>query len=147
MLTIGVNALLALWMLASPLAMPGPRCSNVAAGFPVIAVGGTGDHPFEKPEHAAHAIDPVEGGDEMHFRGAGVGEADIDAAADQSAHQAFRAVHEPSSVTPRALPELASSKHASCRTPLQGSLCRSGRGISQREAPSMAYSCGIPSHG
>ena len=36
MLTIGVMALLALWILASPLAMPGPRCNSVAAGFPVI---------------------------------------------------------------------------------------------------------------
>src|SRR5215813_638219 len=36
MLTIGVDALLALWMLASPLAMPGPRCSKVVAGIAVI---------------------------------------------------------------------------------------------------------------
>jgi hypothetical protein len=36
MFTIGVEALLALWMLASPFAMPGPRCKRVAAGFSVI---------------------------------------------------------------------------------------------------------------
>src|SRR6516162_1966953 len=36
MLTIGDEALLALWMLARPLARPGPRCSRVAAGLSLI---------------------------------------------------------------------------------------------------------------
>ena len=37
--------------------------------------------------------DLVERGDEVHLRGAGVGEADVDAAVDQRAHQAFGTVH------------------------------------------------------
>ena len=63
-------------------------------GHPVIAVGRAGDHPLEEAEHAAHAVDPVERRDKMHLRGAGIGKAHIDAAADQGAHQAFRAIHD-----------------------------------------------------
>ena len=58
-----------------------------------IAVGRAGRHALEQGEHAAHAVDAVERGDEMHLRGAGIGEADIDAAADQRPHQTFSAVH------------------------------------------------------
>ena len=36
MLTIGEFARRALWMLAMPLAKPGPQCSSVAAGFSAI---------------------------------------------------------------------------------------------------------------
>ncbi len=66
-------------------------------GHPGIAVGGAGDDTLEEAEHAAHAVDPIERRDEMHLRRTRIGEADIDAAADQSAHQAFRAVHHLSS--------------------------------------------------
>ena len=59
----------------------------------VVAVGGAGHHALEQAEHAAHALDPVERGDEMHLRGAGIGEADIHAARDQRPHQTFRTVH------------------------------------------------------
>ena len=62
-------------------------------GHARIAVGSAGRHALEQREHAAHAVDAVERGDEMHLRGAGVGEADIHAAADQRPHQTFRAVH------------------------------------------------------
>ena len=58
-----------------------------------IAVGGPGHHALEQAEHAAHALDPVQCGDEMHLRGAGIGEADVDAARDQCPHQTFRTVH------------------------------------------------------
>ena len=58
-----------------------------------IAVGGTRHHALEQAEHAAHALDPVQGGDKMHLRGAGIGEADVNAARDQGPHQTFRTVH------------------------------------------------------
>ena len=58
-----------------------------------IAVGRTGHHALEQAEHAAHALDPVQRGDEMHLRGAWIGEADVDAARDQGPHQTFRTVH------------------------------------------------------
>ena len=58
-----------------------------------IAVGGAGDDVLLQAEHAAHAGDAVERGDEVHLAGAGVGEADIHAAAEQRSHQAFGSVH------------------------------------------------------
>jgi hypothetical protein len=58
-----------------------------------IAVGSARHHALEQPEHAAHAFDPVKGGDEVHLRGAGIGEADINAARHQGPHQTFRTVH------------------------------------------------------
>jgi hypothetical protein len=60
-----------------------------------IAVGCSRHHTLEQPQHAAHALDPIEGGDEMHLAGSRVCEADIDAAREQRGHQAFRAVHCP----------------------------------------------------
>ncbi len=71
------------------------QCRRGCPGHPGIAVGGAGDDPFEQAQHAAHALDPVERRDKMHLRGPGIGKAHIDAAADQSAHQAFRTVHKP----------------------------------------------------
>jgi hypothetical protein len=62
-------------------------------GHARIAVGCAGRHALEQREHAAHALDAIERGDEMHFRGAGIGEADIHAAIDQRAHQTFGTVH------------------------------------------------------
>ena len=96
--------------------------SPPVVGHPGIAVGGPGDHPLEEAEHAAHAVDPVERGDKMHLRGAGIGKAHIDAAADQRAHQAFRAVHRPSpnSVSSRSMPAAARRfKAAGRRSPHQ----------------------------
>ena len=58
-----------------------------------IAVGRTRHHAFEQPEHAAHALDPIERGDKMHLGSAGIGEADVHAARDQGPHQTFRTVH------------------------------------------------------
>ncbi len=58
-----------------------------------IAVGHAGDGAFEQAEHGTDTIDPVERRDEMHLRGAGIGEANLDARRHQAAHQAFRAVH------------------------------------------------------
>ena len=59
----------------------------------VIAVRSAGDHALEQPQHAAHAGHLVQGGDEMHLGGAGVGEADVDVTSDQGAHKAFGAIH------------------------------------------------------
>ena len=42
----------------------------------------------------ADAFDRVEGADKMHLRGAGIGEAHIDPAANQRAHQALGTVHQ-----------------------------------------------------
>ena len=61
-------------------------------GDPVIAVGGAGDDALEQAEHAAHAVDLVERGDEMHFRCAGVRKAGIDPIGEQRADQAFGTV-------------------------------------------------------
>ena len=58
-----------------------------------IAVRGTGHHALEQAEHAAHALDPVKRCDKMHLGGAGIGEADVNAARNQRPHQTFRTVH------------------------------------------------------
>lgn len=65
------------------------------AGHPCIAVGCTGRHPFEQGEHAVHGLDLVEGGDEVHLRGARVHEADIDSVVDEGAHERIGSVHLP----------------------------------------------------
>ncbi|MCY1248676.1 hypothetical protein D9M72_621310 [compost metagenome] len=57
-----------------------------------IAVGRASGHAFEQGEHGAHARLAVEGGDEMHFAGAGVAEADLDSGIDQRLHQGLSAV-------------------------------------------------------
>jgi hypothetical protein len=59
----------------------------------VIAVGGTGHHALKQAQDTAHAGHLVQCGDEVHFRGARVGEADIHAPGNKRAHQAFRTVH------------------------------------------------------
>ncbi len=58
-----------------------------------IAVGSPRHHALEQAEHAAHALDPVQCGDKMHLRGAGIGETDVNATRDQGPHQTFRTVH------------------------------------------------------
>ena len=62
-------------------------------GHAVVAVGRAAAHAFEQAEHAAHALDPVERAHEVHLRGAGIGEADFDAALHQGPNQTFRSVH------------------------------------------------------
>ena len=74
---------------------------------PVVTVGGAGDDALEQAEHAAHPVHAIQRRDEMHFRRAGVGEAHIDPAANQGAHQAFRAVHPLSPPTPSRYPHPA----------------------------------------
>ena len=77
------------------------EATEIARGCPFLVVGGTVEIrpvPSEEAEHTAHTLDPVEGRDKMHLRGAGIGKAHIDAAADQGAYQAFRAVHDRLSV-------------------------------------------------
>ena len=63
------------------------------AGHARVAVGAAGHHDFGHAEDAAHALDLVERGDEMHFRRAGIGETGINAAGEQRAHKAFGAIH------------------------------------------------------
>ncbi len=58
-----------------------------------IAVRRTGNHAFEQPEDAAHAVHFVEGRDEMHFGRAGIGEADVHLVLDQRPDQTLRTVH------------------------------------------------------
>ena len=79
-----------------PFPRPGPRCSSVAAGLvghAAVAVGRAGRDAFEQREHRAHLGHVVERGDELHLRGARVGEADVDAVGDERADQGVRAVH------------------------------------------------------
>jgi hypothetical protein len=65
------------------------------AGHARIAVGGAGHHSLEQAENAAHPLDAVERGDEMHLGGAGIGEAGVDPAAHQRPHDRLGAVHRP----------------------------------------------------
>ena len=89
-------AFLALCRLASPLARPGPEMQQRRgrrALHAEIAVGRPRHHALEQAEHAAHALDAIQRCDEVHLRGAGIGEADVDPARDQGPHQTFRTVH------------------------------------------------------
>ena len=70
------------------------------AGDPGVAVGRAGGDALEEGEHAAHGRHPVEGGDEVHLGGAGVGEADVDARADERAEEGVRTVHRSPPVPP-----------------------------------------------
>ena len=65
-----------------------------ASSHPAVPVGRARGHALEEAEHAAHGGHVVEGGDEVHLRGAGVGEADVDAGVDQGREQGAGAVHE-----------------------------------------------------
>ena len=53
------------------------------AGDAAIAVRRAGGDAFEQTQHRAHGRGGIERGDKMHFRRAGIGEADFDAAIDQ----------------------------------------------------------------
>lgn len=67
------------------------------SGHAGITVGGAGGDALEQAQDRTHALDPVEGGDHVHFRGAGIGETDLHPLVDQGAHQAFRCEHRLSS--------------------------------------------------
>ncbi len=56
------------------------------------AIGRAGRHALEQAEHAAHRR-IVQRLQKMHFRGAGIGETELDALADQGFDEAFGAVH------------------------------------------------------
>lgn len=58
-----------------------------------VAVGHAGHCALEESEHAPHAVDPVECGDEMHFRCAGIAETNLNARSDKRSQKTFRAVH------------------------------------------------------
>ena len=62
-------------------------------GHAGVAVGGAGGDALEQGQHAAHLGHVVEGGDEVHLRGAGVREADVDAGVDERADEGLGAVH------------------------------------------------------
>jgi hypothetical protein len=78
--------------LHADLSKSNPHFNKLYAGL-TVTIGGAGHDAFKQAEDAAHAVDPVERGDKMHLRRARVGKAHLDPAADQRAHQAFRAVH------------------------------------------------------
>src|SRR4030095_13386461 len=59
-------------------------------GHTPVAVGGPGYYAFEETEHAADAVDLVEGGHEVHFRRTGIGEAHVDPARYQGSYQDLR---------------------------------------------------------
>ena len=67
-------------------------------GDAAIAVRHAGHRAFEQAEDRSHTVHLVEGGDEMHLRGAGVRETDFHTGIHQRAHKAFRTVHFPISL-------------------------------------------------
>ena len=66
-------------------------------GHACVPVGCSGHNTFEKPQHAAHLGLPVEGGDEVHFRSAGIGETDVDIVFEKCIAKNVGAVHVTSS--------------------------------------------------
>src|SRR5207253_3253003 len=69
-----------------PVPEPGPEVQQGrrrTVGHAAVAVGGAGDDTLEQPEHTAHLRHRVERGDEVHLRGARVGEAHVDATIDE----------------------------------------------------------------
>ena len=58
-----------------------------------IAVGRARHNALEQPEHAPHIADLIQRRDEVHLRGARVGEADVHSRAGQRHDQACRPVH------------------------------------------------------
>ena len=61
-------------------------------GHARIAVGRTGGHTLEQGQHRTHARLAVEGGNEVHLAGAGVGETDLDAGIGQGPDQGLGTV-------------------------------------------------------
>ena len=60
---------------------------------PEIPIRRAGHAALEQAQDAAHVGVLVQGGDKVHFRGAGIGETDPYVAGKQGPHQCFRAVH------------------------------------------------------
>src|SRR5438874_4042565 len=70
------------------------------------------------------ALDPIERGNEMHLRRARIGEAHLDAAGDQRAHQALRAVHHPAVRGVRSVQHGRSEEHTSELQSRRDIVCR-----------------------
>ena len=60
---------------------------------PAITIGRAGHHAFEQPQDRAHPVLPVNRGNQLHFRRAGVGETDLHAAGMQGLDKGFRTIH------------------------------------------------------
>jgi hypothetical protein len=60
------------------------------AGDPGVTVGRTGGHPFEQAQHRAHLRAVIQCRNEMHLRGAGVGEAHRHPARQEPRHDGAR---------------------------------------------------------
>ena len=58
------------------------------------AIRGSGNHPLEQAQHAAHALDLIQRGDKMHLRRSGVGKTHRDTVVHQRCNQAFCTVHD-----------------------------------------------------
>ncbi len=50
--------------------------------------------PLEQTQNRPHRISLADGGNQLHFRGAGIGEADVHAAIDQGFQERFCTVHD-----------------------------------------------------
>jgi len=64
-----------------------------SAGHAEEAIGRSGHHRLMQTQHAPHALDLVERGDEMHLRRAGIGKTDIDAFGDQRTNKTLGTIH------------------------------------------------------
>ena len=96
MATTGERARRALCRLAMPVGQARAEVEQHRGGparHPGVAVGGAGRDALEQRQHAAHLGCVVERGHEVHLRGAGVGEADVDAGVDQGLEQGARTDH------------------------------------------------------
>jgi hypothetical protein len=88
--------LLGVVQIGEPIGEARPQVQQGRSRLPqhaVVTVGCAGDDAFEQAQHTAHAWHLVEGRNEVHFRGARIGEADVHAPGKQGAHQTFRPVH------------------------------------------------------
>ena len=62
-------------------------------GHPSVAIGGAGDHALEQPKNCAHARFTVYRGNQLHFRCAGVGKADLHVGVGEGAYQCIGSIH------------------------------------------------------
>ena len=79
-----------------PVAEPRPMMEQGhrgAIGHARVAVGGAGHDPLEQAEDRAHPVLPVDRGDQLHLRRAGIGETDLDAGLAQGLDKGFGSVH------------------------------------------------------
>ena len=72
---------------------PGAAAWRPAAGHPRVAVGRAGGDALEQGQDTPHRGHVVQGGDEVHLGGPGVGEAHVHPGVDESADECLRAVH------------------------------------------------------